>query len=102
MTSARQQARTLTFDVAIMVVAGFIPAIVMGLLGWTPYWLYATVLTPAIVLLDSAGSTVDEVAEERLGATLIGVAATVVVMLVLTALTPLATRLVERNATPDP
>lgn len=36
MTSARQQARTLTFEVAIMVVAGFIPAIVMGLLGWTP------------------------------------------------------------------
>ena len=67
-----------------------------------PYWLYATVLTPAIVLLESVGSTVDEVAEERLGATLIGVADTVVVKMVLTALTPLATRLVARNATPDP
>lgn len=48
-----------------------------------PYWLYATVLTPAIVLLESAGSTVDEVAEQRLGATLIGVTVTVLVMLVL-------------------
>jgi uncharacterized membrane protein YgaE (UPF0421/DUF939 family) len=67
-----------------------------------PYWLFATVLTPAIVLLESAGSTVDEVAEERLGTTLIGVAATVVVMLVLTALTPLATRLVARSRTQEP
>lgn len=48
-----------------------------------PYWLYATVLTPAIVLLESAGSTVREVSEERLGATLIGVAFTVLVMLCL-------------------
>ncbi len=48
-----------------------------------PYWLYATVLTPAIVLLESAGSTVDEVAEQRLGATLIGVTVTVLVMLAL-------------------
>lgn len=48
-----------------------------------PYWLYATVLTPAIVLLESAGSTVEEVAEERLGATLIGVGVTVLVMLAL-------------------
>jgi Fusaric acid resistance protein-like len=55
-----------------------------------PYWLYATVLTPAIVLLESAGSTVDEVAEQRLGATLIGVAVTVLVML---ALTPFAKHL---------
>jgi len=52
-----------------------------------PYWLYATVLTPAIVLLESAGSTVDEVAEQRLGATLIGVTVTVLVMLALTPFT---------------
>ena len=55
-----------------------------------PYWLYATVLTPAIVLLESSGSTVDTVAKERLGATLIGVAVTLIVML---ALVPFSTRL---------
>jgi K+-transporting ATPase c subunit len=53
-----------------------------------PYWLYATVLTPAIVLLESSGSTVDTVAKERLGATLIGVACTIIVMLVLTPFAP--------------
>ena len=66
-----------------------------------PYWLYATVLTPAIILLESAGTTVDQVAEERLGATLIGVAVTVAVMLVLTALTPIAQRIEEKNTTQD-
>ena len=35
MGSTRQQLRTLTFDVILMIVAGFLPAIVMGLLGWT-------------------------------------------------------------------
>ena len=55
-----------------------------------PYWLYATVLTPAIVLLESSGSTVDTVAKVRLGATLIGVAVTLIVML---ALVPFSTRL---------
>ena len=52
-----------------------------------PYWLYAAVLTPAIVLLESSGSTVDEVADQRLGATLIGVIFTLLVMLALTPLT---------------
>jgi uncharacterized membrane protein YccC len=66
-----------------------------------PYWLYATVLTPAIILLESAGTTVDQVAEERLGATLIGVAVTVAVMLVLTALTPIAQRIEKKNTTQD-
>ena len=65
----------------------FLMASFILMLQGRPYWLYATVLTPAIVLLESAGSTVNEVAEERLGATLIGVALTVAVML---ALTPLA------------
>lgn len=48
-----------------------------------PYWLYAAALTPAIVLLESAGSTVDAVADERLGATMIGVLGTVLIMLAL-------------------
>lgn len=89
---------------ALLSLAGtdFLMAAFALMLQGRPYCLYATVLTPAIVLLESAGSTVDEVAEERLGATLIGVADTVVVKMVLTALTPLATRLVARNATPDP
>jgi hypothetical protein len=63
-----------------------------------PYWLYATVLTPAIVLLESAGTKVDEVAEQRLEATLIGVTVTVFVML---ALTPLTKRL-SPSPTVDP
>lgn len=87
-------------------VLGFVIAIVLGLLlpgGWVlpaagtvflmgsfvlmlqgrPYWIYAAVLTPGIVLLESIGSTVDKVAEERLAATLIGITGTVLVMLVL-------------------
>jgi hypothetical protein len=59
-----------------------------------PYWLYATALTPAIVLLESAGSTVDQVAEERLDATLIGITVTLVVML---ALAPFAKYFAERS-----
>jgi len=59
--------------------------------------LFVAFLTPGIVLLDSAGSTVQLVAEQRLGATLIGVLGTVVVML---ALAPLSTRLFsERTPT---
>jgi uncharacterized membrane protein YccC len=52
-----------------------------------PYWLYAAALTPAIVLLESSGSTVNEVADQRLGATLIGVTVTLLVMLALIPLT---------------
>jgi hypothetical protein len=47
------------------------------------YWLYATVLTPAIVILERSGSTVEVVADERLAATLIGVVGTGIVMLAL-------------------
>jgi hypothetical protein len=68
----------------------FLMAAFILMLQGRPYWLYATILTPAIVLLESAGSTVEKVAEERLGATLIGVAVTVIVML---ALAPVATHL---------
>lgn len=60
-----------------------------------PYWLFATLLTPAIVLLESGGSTVDAVAKERLIATLVGVAGTLVVML---ALAPLAKHLQQAPA----
>jgi uncharacterized membrane protein YccC len=68
----------------------FLMVAVFFMLQGRPYWLYATVLTPAIVLLESSGSTVNTVAEERLGATLIGVAVTLIVML---ALVPFSTRL---------
>jgi hypothetical protein len=63
----------------------FIAALVVMLQG-RPYWMYALLLTPAIVLLESGGSTVSTVAEERLGATMIGVLLTVLVMLLLTPL----------------
>lgn len=76
----------------------FLMASFVLMLQGRPYWLYATVLTPAIVLLESAGSTVDKVAEERLGATLIGVVGTIVVMLVLLAVTPLAKPLSTRGS----
>ncbi|MSY95245.1 MAG: hypothetical protein F2702_04970, partial [Actinobacteria bacterium] len=35
MSSVRLQARTLAVDVVLMVVAGFAPAIAMGLGGWS-------------------------------------------------------------------
>lgn len=62
----------------------------LAMLQARPYWIFATFITAGIVLLESAGKTVDSVAEERLIATLIGVAGTMVVML---ALSPLAKRL---------
>jgi hypothetical protein len=72
-------------------------ASLLFMLQGRPYWLFVAFLTPGIVLLDSAGSTVQLVAEQRLGATLIGVLGTVVVML---ALAPLSTRLFsERTPT---
>jgi hypothetical protein len=74
----------------------FLMAAFMLMLQGRPYWLYATVLTPAIVLLESAGSTVERVAEERIVATLIGVAATLIVIL---AIAPFSTRLVGKPST---
>lgn len=62
-----------------------IAAMVVMLTG-KPYWIFAALLTPAIVLFESAGSTVTKVAIQRLDATLIGVAIVLVVMLVLVAL----------------
>ncbi|MEY4137606.1 MAG: hypothetical protein RL205_1734 [Actinomycetota bacterium] len=70
-----------------------IAMVVMG--TGKPYWIFAAFLTPAIVLYESAGSTVTKVAMERLEATLIGVAIVLVVMLLLL---PLANR--ARNKQP--
>lgn len=61
----------------------FLIASFLFMLQGRPYWLFVALLTPGIVLFDSAGSTVQAVAQERLGATLVGVVATVLVMLAL-------------------
>ena len=65
-----------------------IAAMVVMLTG-KPYWYFAALLTPAIVLYESAGSTVTKVAVERLEATIIGVLITLFFMLLLL---PLAAR----------
>ena len=76
----------------LVVVAGsvFLMTAFVLLLQGRAYWIYAAVMTSAIVLLESAGSTVTRVAEERLAATVAGVALTLTVML---ALAPLAKHL---------
>lgn len=61
----------------------FLMAAFMLLLQGRAYWMFAAAITPAIVLLESEGSTVHQVAEERLWATLIGVAITLIVILAL-------------------
>lgn len=95
--AAHRAAGTVLGFVIALIVGSIVPAgvllylvgflLLMGafllLLEGRPYWLYATLLTPAIVLLESAGSTLDLVDEERLGATLVGVGLSVLVMLVL-------------------
>ncbi|MFM7145650.1 MAG: FUSC family protein [Actinomycetales bacterium] len=48
-----------------------------------PYWLFTAFMTPAIVLYDSAGSTVSKVALERLEATLVGLGIVLIFMLAL-------------------
>jgi len=63
--------------------AGFLMVALLFMMQGRSYWLYAAALTPAIVLLESAGSTVDQVAIDRLAATAAGVAITVLVLLVL-------------------
>ncbi len=62
-----------------------IAAMVVMLTG-KPYWVFAALLTPAIVLYESAGSTVTKVAIQRLDATLVGVAIVLVFMLALVGL----------------
>lgn len=68
----------------LYVIAGvFIVVTFLFLLQNRPYWMYAMVLTPAVVLSDSAGSNVGVVAIERLKGTLLGIALTLLVMLAL-------------------
>ena len=61
----------------------FMVAAMVVMIQGRPYWWFAAFLTPAIVLYESAGSTVSKVALERLEATLVGVAGTLLVMLIL-------------------
>lgn len=61
----------------------FLIAAMVFMLDGKPYWLFAAFLTPAIVLYESAGSTVEKIATERLEATLVGVAGALVVILIL-------------------
>jgi uncharacterized membrane protein YccC len=63
-----------------------------------PYWMYAMALTPTVVLLNSANTTVGIVAAERLKGTFVGIALTLLVML---ALLPIAKHL-EVKSTPSP
>lgn len=74
-----------------------IVAIVLMMQG-VAYWIFVTFLTPAIVLFESGQSTVTQVAELRLEATIVGVLGTLVVMV---ALSPLAKR-IQDSAAPAP
>lgn len=73
-----------------------ITSMVVMMIG-KPYWWFAAFLTPAIVLFESAGSTVTKVDVERLEATAVGIAGTLLVMLILM---PLAKR-VQRKSGAD-
>ncbi len=77
----------------------FVIVMFLFLIQNRPYWLYAMVLTPTVVLMDSADSTVTVVALERLKGTLIGIAFTLLVML---ALWPLVQHLETRPTAPSP
>jgi hypothetical protein len=61
----------------------FLIAAMVFMLDGKPYWLFAAFLTPAIVLYESAGSTVTKVAVERLEATVAGIALALLVVLIL-------------------
>ncbi len=73
-------------DTALLYVLGMALMLIAEwlMLSGRPYWQFATALTPAIVLVDGANTSVVQVAEVRLGATLIAVVATMAVMLALT------------------
>ncbi|MEY4137605.1 MAG: hypothetical protein RL205_1733 [Actinomycetota bacterium] len=77
--------------VALFTVAG-----TLLMLG-KPYGVFVLFLTPAVVLVTSAGSTVDKTAIIRLEATAVGV---VIVLLVMLALTPLAKHLQQKHGAP--
>lgn len=53
---------------AILLIVAALTAMLSGL----PYWLYATFLTPAVVLMDASATDGVELAAERLGLTLLG------------------------------
>ena len=84
-----------TSNAVVLYVVGtiFIVVAMYVMLSKRPYWLYATFLTPSVVLFDGANSSVLQTAEERLGATMIAVVGTMAVIL---ALTPLAKYVAER------
>ena len=60
----------------------FMVASIVVMLSGKPYWWFIALLTPAVVLFSSAGSVVTKVAVERLDATLIGLAAVLLVVLI--------------------
>lgn len=59
-----------------------------------PYWVYAAYLTAAIVLLEGASTSIEDTAEQRLAATLVGAAAALAVTL---ALQPWAKRVATKR-----
>ena len=61
----------------------FLIASMVFMLDGKAYWLFAAFLTPAIVLYESAGSTVTKVAIERLEATVVGIVGTLLVLAIL-------------------
>ena len=69
----------------VLYAVGFVFFVIMFLfiLQNRPYWLYAVVLTPGVVLTASANSTVGVIAIERLKATILGIVFTLLVMLAL-------------------
>ena len=70
--------------------AAFMVVALVFMIAGKPYWQFAALLTPAIVLFASAGSTVSKMAIERLDATLVGIAIVLVVTLIVL---PLAKRI---------
>ncbi len=80
----------------VLYVVGFLLFMVAGIMLMLakPYWTFVIFLTPAVILVTSAGSTVDQNAVIRLEATAAGVFITLLVML---ALTPLAKHLQRKS-----
>jgi hypothetical protein len=80
----------------VLYVVGFLLFMVAGIMLMLakPYWTFVIFLTPAVILVTTAGSTVDQNAVIRLEATAAGVLITLLVML---ALTPLAKHLQRKS-----
>ena len=65
----------------MLLAVGFMTiAMVLVMKPGTPYWQFVTFLTPAIVLLEGAGSSIVQTDVTRLGFTLLGVAVGMVVL----------------------